>query len=264
MTKTKARSNERARGRATPVVADATAAADIAALFDAAEAGGEALALAVYNAGNNRFKPLLDPYARALSGSFKWDFNQAFGYIPGASNGDLSFSTSTNLTGMPKCVVYGQDGFDWQGDRPLNRPLNETIIYETHVRSLTYHPSSGVEYPGTYMGVVEKIPYFKELGVTTIELLPIHIFNEWEFARFNPKTGERLRNYWGYNTLGFFAPKGHYSHRGAERGQQVIAFKEPAIDQLADNRDLGGLSSEKTARENPFNKLVEPKGTSHD
>ncbi len=174
----------------------------------------------------NRYKPLLDPYARALSGAFKWDFSRAFGYIPGSPDGDLSFSTTTNLAETPKCMVYGHDGFDWQGDRPLNRPLNETIIYETHVRSLTYHPSSGVDFPGTYMGVVEKIPYFLELGVTAIELLPVHIFNEWEFTRFNPQSGERLRNYWGYNTLGFFAPKGHYSHRGADRGQQVIAFKE--------------------------------------
>ncbi len=174
----------------------------------------------------NRFKPLLDPYARALTGGFRWDFSRSFGYVRGSPQEDLSFSTSTNLAGMPKCIVYGDDGFDWQGDRPLNRPLNETIIYETHVRSLTYHPSSGVEYPGTFMGVVEKIPYFKELGVTAIELLPIHVFDEWEFARFNPKTGERLRNYWGYNTLAFFAPKGHYSHLGADRGQQVVAFKE--------------------------------------
>ncbi len=174
----------------------------------------------------NRYKPLLDPYARALSGSFKWEFSQAFGYVPGSADGDLSFSTTTNLAGMPKCVVYGRDGFDWQGTRPLNRPLHETVIYETHVRSLTYHPSSGAEFPGTYMGLVEKIPYFLELGVTAIELLPVHIFNEWEFQRFNPKTGEQLRNYWGYNTLGFFAPKGHYSHLGAERGQQVVAFKE--------------------------------------
>ncbi len=174
----------------------------------------------------NRYKPLLDPYARALSGGFRWDFSQAYGYDRTSEEGDLSFSTTTNLAGMPKCIVYGDDGFDWQGDRPLNRPLNETIIYETHVRSLTYHPSAGVEYPGTYMGVVEKIPYFKELGVTAIELLPIHVFDEWEFTRFNPKTGERLRNYWGYNTLGFFAPKGHYSHLGTDRGQQVVAFKE--------------------------------------
>ncbi len=174
----------------------------------------------------NRYKPLLDPYAKALSGGFKWDFSQSYGYVHSSGKGDLSFSTSTNLAGMPKSILYGDDGFDWQGDRPLNRPLNETIIYETHVRSLTYHPSSGVEYPGTYMGVAEKIPYFKNLGVTTIELLPIHIFDEWEFTRFNPKTGERLRNYWGYNTLNFFSPQGHYSHLGADRGQQVIAFKE--------------------------------------
>jgi glycogen operon protein len=127
---------------------------------------------------------------------------------------------------MPKCIVYGDDGFDWQGDRPLNRPLNETIIYETHVCSLTCHRSAGVEHPGTYIGVVEKIPYFKELGVTAIELLPIHVFNQWEFTRFNPKTRERLRNYWGYNSLGFFAPNGHYSHLEASRGKQVVAFKE--------------------------------------
>lgn len=174
----------------------------------------------------NRYKPLLDPYARALTGGFRWDFSHSYAYIRGSAQGDLSFSTTTNMAGMPKCIVYGNDGFNWQGDRPLNRPLNQTVIYETHVRSLTCHPSAGVEHPGTFMGVVEKIPYFLELGVTAIELLPVHIFDEWEFTRFNPKTGERLRNYWGYNTLGFFAPKGHYSHLGADRGQQVVAFKE--------------------------------------
>jgi glycogen operon protein len=174
----------------------------------------------------NRHKPLLDPYARALSGGFEWDLSQAFAYDPKSKKSDLSFSTTTHLAGMPKCIVYGDDRFGWQGDRPLNRPLDETIIYETHVRSLTSHSSAGVGYPGTYMGLVEKIPYFKELGVTAIELLPIHVFDEWEFTRFNPQTGERLRNYWGYNTLGFFAPMGHYSHLGSDRGQQVVAFKE--------------------------------------
>ncbi|MFN8460066.1 MAG: glycogen debranching protein GlgX, partial [Anaerolineae bacterium] len=121
---------------------------------------------------------------------------------------------------------YGNDGFDWQGDRPLHRPWNETIIYEVHVRSFTSHPNSGVTHPGTYQGVIEKIPYLQELGITAVELLPVHLFDEWEFVRFNPKTGERLRNYWGYNTLAFFAPKGYYSHLGADRGQQVVAFKE--------------------------------------
>ncbi|MCK6627754.1 MAG: glycogen debranching protein GlgX [Anaerolineae bacterium] len=176
----------------------------------------------------NRYKPLIDPYTRALTGgpNFHWDFSRAYGYDRNSPLADLSFSTTTHLAGMPKSIVYGDDGFDWQGDRPLNRPMHETIIYETHVRSLTYHPSAGVNHPGTYMGVVEKIPHFKELGVTAIELLPVHQFDEWEFRRFNPKTGERLRNYWGYNTLCFFAPKGHYSHLGADAGQQVVAFKE--------------------------------------
>jgi len=174
----------------------------------------------------NRYKPLLDPYTKALTGGFRWDFSQAFGYVRSSKNQDLSFSTTTNLAGMPKCIAYGDDGFDWQGDRPLNRPLNETIIYETHVRSLTYHPNAATENPGTFWGVVEKIPYFKELGVTAIELLPINIFDEWEFNRYDPHSGKPLRNYWGYNTMAFFAPKGHYSHHPTDRGEQVIAFKE--------------------------------------
>lgn len=173
----------------------------------------------------NKHKPLLDPYARALTNQ-PWDFSQAYGYDPASGDKDLSFSTTTNLAGMPKCVVYGDDGFDWEGDRPLNRPWPKTIIYETHVRSLTAHPNAGVEYPGTYHGVIEKIPYLKELGITAVELLPIHEFNNYEFERFNPLTKERLVNYWGYNTLAFFAPKGSYSHLGADRGQQVLAFKQ--------------------------------------
>ena len=174
----------------------------------------------------NRHKPLLDPYAKAVTGDFEWDFSQSFGYDLASPEADLSFSTTTNLAGMPKCIAYGDDGFDWQDDRALNRPLNETIIYETHVRSLTSHPSANVEYPGTFKGVAEKIPYFKELGVTAIELLPIHLFYEHEFTRTNPETGQPLINYWGYNTLGFFAPHGAYSHLGSDRGQQVVAFKE--------------------------------------
>ncbi len=174
----------------------------------------------------NRHKPLLDPYARAVTGGFKWDLSQALGYDPASKKLDLSFSTTTNLGGMPKCIVYGADGFDWQGDRPLNHPLNETVIYETHVYSLTGHPASGVAFPGTFWGVVEKIPYFKELGVTAIELMPIHLFNQWEKTGRNPRTNQQLYNYWGYNTVSFFAPMNRYSHLGADRGQQVVAFKE--------------------------------------
>jgi glycogen operon protein len=174
----------------------------------------------------NRHKPLLDPYAKAIASDFTWDFRQSYGYDTTSPEADLSFSTTTNFAGMPKCIAYGDDGFDWQGDRPLNRPYNKTIIYETHVRSLTCHPTADVEYPGTFRGVIEKIPYFKELGVTAIELLPVHLFNEWEFTRRNPTTGEPLRNYWGYNTLAFFAPQNLYSHYPSGQGQQVVAFKE--------------------------------------
>ncbi len=116
----------------------------------------------------NKHKPLLDPYARAIASEFEWDLSQAYGYYQNLPEMDLSFSITTHFAGTPKCIAYGNDGFDWQGDRPLNRPLNETIIYETHVRSLTCHPSAGVKHPGAYMGVVEKTPYFKELGVTAI------------------------------------------------------------------------------------------------
>ncbi len=179
----------------------------------------------------NRYKPLIDPYAKALTGGFRWDFSQSHGYDESLPDMDLSFSITTNFAGMPKCIVYGDDGFDWQGDRPLNRPFNESIIYETHVRSLTSHPSAQVQHPGTFGGVIEKIPYFKELGITAVELLPVHLFNEWEFTRTNPKSGHPLRNYWGYNSLAFFAPQSLYSHLGGSDGrgsdgQQVYAFKE--------------------------------------
>ncbi|MDM8531143.1 glycogen debranching protein GlgX [Anaerolineales bacterium HSG25] len=173
----------------------------------------------------NKHKPLLDPYTKATVGGSEWDFSNACGYDPLDEDGDISFSTVTDFKSMPKCVVYGDDGFDWQGDRPLNRPLNETIVYETHVRSLSCHPSAKSKHPGTFAGVIEKIPHFKKLGVTAIELLPIHLFNELELNRENPETGERLRNYWGYNTLAFFAPHESYSHH-PEPGGAVLAFKE--------------------------------------
>jgi glycogen operon protein len=172
-------------------------------------------------------RPLLDPYARAITGEGRYDLREAVGYNRRSPRKDLSFSQQApDLANMPKSIAYGDDDFDWQGDRPLNRPLSETIIYETHVRSLTCHPTAKVKYPGTYRGVIEQIPYFLDLGVTAIELLPIHQFNEYEFDRRNPLTGERLINYWGYNTLGFFAPHNAYSHLSTKRGEQVVAFKE--------------------------------------
>jgi glycogen operon protein len=175
----------------------------------------------------NPHKLLLDPYARAVTGSFTWNLADARGFDPASPDGDLSFSTVDDGAGMPKCIVV-DDGFDWQGDRPLNRPLRTSVIYETHVRGLTMHPSSaglGVRHPGTFRGVIEMIPYFRDLGVTALELLPVQEFDELENPRLNPLTGERLANYWGYSTISFFAPKGRYSASGA-LGQQVTEFKE--------------------------------------
>jgi isoamylase len=175
----------------------------------------------------HRFNPnklLLDPYARAVTGSFDWRLGDSRGYCRDSPLGDLSFSTSSDVAGMPKCIVL-DDAFDWRGDRPLNYPLRDCVIYETHIGGLTRHPSSGVAHPGSFRGVVEKIPHFRKLGVTSLELLPIHEFDMYEIERSNPRTGERLENYWGYSTMLFFAPKGRYSSSGA-MGEQVLEFKE--------------------------------------
>jgi isoamylase len=175
----------------------------------------------------HRFNPnklLLDPYVKAVTGNFTWNLADARGFDPSSLEGDLSFSTSSDVSGMPKGIVVS-DQFDWQGDKPLNRPLRFSVIYETHVRSLTLHPSSGVRHPGTFRGVAEKIPYLKDLGITAVELLPVQEFDELENELVNPRTGERLQNYWGYSTISFFAPKGRYSSAGA-LGQQVVEFKE--------------------------------------
>lgn len=170
----------------------------------------------------NRHKVLLCPYATALIGTSRWRFDAALGFDPDSTMQDLSFNCKDNEPWMARCQV-ATDDFDWQGDRPLRHPWAKTIIYETHVRGFTIHPSSGVEHPGTYRGLVEKIPYLQSLGITAVELLPVHEFNEHELARTNPLTGEPLRNYWGYNSVAFFAPKEGYS---TQAGAQVSEFKE--------------------------------------
>ncbi len=171
----------------------------------------------------NKHKLLLDPYARAVTGNFNWNLSDARGYDSSSPDGDLSFSTADSAGGAPKCIVMGND-FDWEGDRPLNIPLKDTIIYEMHVRGLTCHPSAQVNHPGTFLGVAEKIPYLKELGITAVELLPIQEFDDREIIKTNPRTGEKLGNYWGYSTMSFFAPKGRYSSSGSV-GEQVREFK---------------------------------------
>ncbi len=177
----------------------------------------------------NSNKVLIDPYAKALTGNFRWNFKDTFGFIPQHPDGDLSFSETGDAAEVPKCIVVDDD-FDWQGDRPLNYPLNQTVIYETHVRSLTSHPEAGrrfgVKHPGTYLGIIEMIPYLRELGITSLELLPVAEFDEFEYEdRANPVSGAPLKNHWGYSSIAFFAPKGSYA-TSSVLGEQVSEFKE--------------------------------------
>ena len=155
-----------------------------------------------------RFNPghvLLDPYARVLSNGGAWD-----AYKPG--------------TRPYRNGVVVENHFDWEHDQPLNIPLVDSIIYEMHVRSFTRHPSSGVANPGTFAGVIDKIPYLKKLGVTAVELLPVNEFEESDTDRVNPFTQEPLRNLWGYQPTAFFAPNTAYSSNLAD-GEQVREFK---------------------------------------
>ena len=172
----------------------------------------------------NPNKALLDPYAKALTDLSNWDFRHATGYDPFGASKDLSYSYIDDMASTPRCIVI-DDRFDWQGDLPLNYPLRFSVLYETHVKGLTQHESSGVSHPGTYRGVIEKIPYLKDLGITSLEFLPIQEFNEKEISTKNPKTGRPLVNYWGYSTVAFFAPKGSYA-QDQSPGGQVREFKE--------------------------------------
>ena len=172
----------------------------------------------------NKNKLLLDPYTHAVTGNFNWNLSDARSYDITAPEGDLSFCNIDSAGGAPKCIVL-YNSFDWQNDRPLKIPMKDTIIYETHIRGLTCHPSSGVQHPGTFQGLIEKIPYLKELGITAVELLPIQEFDEGEIMRTDPTSGKALVNYWGYSTISFFAPKGLYSSSGT-LGEQVSEFKK--------------------------------------
>lgn len=154
----------------------------------------------------NKEKVLLDPYAKAVGGRDIW------GEEPDWSN---SFQYRSR-------VAF--DDFDWDDDRPLEISMKDLIIYEMHVRGFTKHKSSGVKHPGTFAALREKIPYLKELGVNCVELMPIYEFDEFENSRISPVTGERLLNYWGYSTVGFFAPKSGYAATG-KYGMQVDEFK---------------------------------------
>jgi glycogen operon protein len=169
-------------------------------------------------------KLLLDPFATAISHRPPWDFASALGYDPSSPGKDLTPSKLDNSKSMPKCVFINAP-FNWAGDQPPRHPWSKTIIYETHVRGFTIHPTSGVDHPGTYRGLIEKIPHLKTLGVTAVELMPVQEFNETSVTRRNPHTNQRLKNYWGYDSVAFFAPKASYGSAGG-LGQQKQEFKE--------------------------------------
>ncbi|MGZ3952549.1 MAG: glycogen debranching protein GlgX, partial [Flavisolibacter sp.] len=171
----------------------------------------------------HRFNPnklLIDPYAKALSGRVEWT-NAIFGYEVGNGEEDLSFSEEDSAPYMPKSVVI-DPAFNWEGDKAPKIPYHKTIIYEAHVKGLTQlHPEVPEEIRGTYAAIAHPaiIQYLKALGITAIELMPVHHFVNDGFLR-----AKGLTNYWGYNTIGFFAPDIKYSGAG-HFGGQVAEFK---------------------------------------
>ena len=161
----------------------------------------------------HRFNPnklLIDPYAKSIVGNLKWS-DAHFGYKMGSRRDDLSFDRRDNASGMPKCKVIDA-AFTWGDDRPPNTPWHETVIYELHVKGFTkLHPDVPPALRGTYAGLATApvIEHLKALGVTAVELLPVHTFID---DRFLVEKG--LRNYWGYNSIGYFAPDLRYAASG--------------------------------------------------
>jgi glycogen operon protein len=158
----------------------------------------------------NGHKLLLDPYARNISGRVRWH-DALFGYRIGHDDGDLSFDRRDSAPYMPRCKVI-ESTFSWGDDRPPAVPWHETVIYEAHVRGLTMrHPGVPEALRGTYAGLscAPVVDHLQRLGVTTLELMPVHAFVD-----DRQLVDRGLRNYWGYNTLGYFAPEHRYSASG--------------------------------------------------
>ena len=170
-----------------------------------------------------RFNPaklVIDPYARAVAGRLNWEA-PVFAYRPGGEDADLSPDGEDDAWGVPKCVVT-DPSFDWEGDRWPQHQWNRTVIYEVHVKGLSArHPDVAPEQQGTYAALASPplVEYLKGLGVTAVELLPVH-----EFADDKGLVDRGLSNYWGYNTMNFFSPAARYSSSG-DVGGQVSEFK---------------------------------------
>jgi glycogen operon protein len=172
----------------------------------------------------HRFNPaklVLDPYTKAIDGDLDWS-DALFGYQVGSEEADLSQDSRNSAASLPKCVVI--DGsYDWEGDRQLGIPMEDTIIYEVHVKGFTQrHPDVPEKLRGTYAGLAcpAAIDYLRKLGVNAVELMPIH-----QFITDRHLVERNLSNYWGYNSIGFFAPHAGYASSGT-RGEQVAEFKD--------------------------------------
>jgi isoamylase len=168
----------------------------------------------------NSSKLLLDPYAKAIAGEVNWS-DEMFGYVVGGEDEDLTQDFRDDAWGVPKSVVI-DNTFDWHGDKKLGVPLHNSVIYEVHVKGFTkLCPDVPEELRGTYAGLgsAAAIDYLKKLGVTAVELLPVQ-------AHIDDKVlvDRGLTNYWGYNTIGFFAPHADYSSSG-QLGEQIFEFK---------------------------------------
>lgn len=172
----------------------------------------------------HRFNPaklLLDPYAKAMTGGLKWS-DAHFGYTIGAPEEDLARDQRDNAPEMMKCAVV-DPSFDWEGDVSPRTEWHQTLIYELHVKGFTVnHPEVPQELRGTYAGLACRpvIDHLRSLGVTAVELMPVH-----QFIDDRVLVDRGLKNYWGYNSIGYFAPEARYSSSGAD-GQQVKEFKE--------------------------------------
>ncbi len=184
-----------------------------------------------YDPGSgHRFNPdklLIDPYAKAIEGTVDFGAANVLPYTPvdaedpDAAGADLEPDDEDDADAIPKCIVV-DEAFDWEGDRPPNRPWSETTIYETHVRGFTKQLQSlPEELRGTYAGLAsdEAIAHLQDLGVTAVELLPVHQIADESFLH-----DRGLTNYWGYSSIGYLAPHSEYSASG-RRGEQVREFK---------------------------------------
>ncbi|MGW8193409.1 MAG: glycogen debranching protein [Desulforhopalus sp.] len=198
-------------------------------------------------------KILIDPYCRAL--------------LP------RNWGDASEYGQKPCSRMVGQE-FDWRDDRPLKTPLSETIIYELHVRGFTRGNNSGVRRPGTYIGIIEKIPYLKDLGVTAVELMPVTEFDENDTVFHHPQTGVRHKNFWGYNPVSFFAINSGYAHDPSEAINEfkamVFALHQAGIEVYLDmvfnhtgEGGYDGTTSSFRGIDNPIYYLLNDKNEYH-